>query len=171
MEFLELAKKRYSVRKYLDKKVEEEKLLKILEAGRIAPTGANTQPQRFIIVKDEKGFSKLNKGAETYGAPLAIIVCADQSVSWKRPYDGKDIAEIDASIVTDHMMLQATELGLGTCWVCYFDEETIREQFNIAEHIDPVNILVIGYPGADQASPDRHKKSRKPLSQLILVEE
>lgn len=171
MEFLQLAKKRYSVRKYESKRVEEDKLLKILEAGRVAPTGANTHPQRFIIVKEQAGFNKLKKGANIYGAPLAIIVCADHSVSWKRPFDGKDIAEIDVSIVTDHMMLQAEELGLGSVWICYFDAKVIRKEFNIPEHIEPVNILAIGYAAGEPASPDRHDKQRKPLSDLILGEE
>lgn len=171
MEFLQLAKKRYSVRKYESRKVEEEKLLKILEAGRVAPTGANKQPQRFIIVKEEEGLKKLKKGANVYGAPLAIIVCADHSASWKRPYDGKDIADIDASIVTDHMMLQAEELGLGSVWICYFDPEAIRKEFKIPEGIEPVNILAIGYDAGEAASPDRHDKLRKPLGELIIAEE
>lgn len=171
MEFLELAKKRYSVRKYESRKVEEEKLLKILEAGRVAPTGANTHPQRLIIVKEDSGFNKLKKGANIYGAPLAIIVCADHNVSWKRPFDGKDIAEIDVSIVTDHMMLQAEELGLGSVWICYFNEKVIKEEFNIPENIEPINILAIGYASGEPASPDRHDKARKPLKDLIIGEE
>ena len=78
MSFLELAKKRHTVRKYQPKKVEEEKLLAILEAGRIAPTGANTQPQRILVIREQAGLAKLSKGATVYGAPLALIICADQ---------------------------------------------------------------------------------------------
>lgn len=167
MEFLELAKKRYAVRKYKPDKVEEYKLNKILEAGRVAPTGADRQPQRLIVVREEAMLKKLSKGASIYGAPLAIIVCADHGSSWKRPYDGKDIAEIDVSIVTDHMMLQAVELGLGTLWICYFDPEIIKREFNIPHNIEPVNILIAGYPDCEAASPDRHDKTRKPIGQIV----
>jgi nitroreductase len=170
MDFLELAKRRYSVRKYKDKKVEKEKLLKILEAGRVAPTGANTQPQRLIVIQEEKGLDKIKKAANVFGAPLAIIVCGDHKSVWKRPFDGKDILDIDTSIVTDHMMLQAIELGLGTLWVCYFDPAIIRKEFNLPEDVEPVNILAIGYSDCEPASPDRHEKTRKPIEQTVYYE-
>lgn len=170
MDFLELAKRRYSVRKYKDKKVEKEKLLKILEAGRVAPTGANTQPQRLIVIQEEEGLEKLKKAANVFGAPLAIIVCGDHKPVWKRPFDGKDILDIDTSIVTDHMMLQATELGLGTLWVCYFDPAIIRKEFNLPENVEPVNILAVGYADGEAASPERHEKTRKPIEQTVYYE-
>lgn len=170
MTFLELAKKRYSVRDYDSKAVEEEKLLKILEAGRVAPTGINSQPQRIIVLQDKKVLEKLKKGANVYGAPLALIVCVDHKSTWKRPFDGKDIADIDASIVTDHMMLQATELGLGTVWICYFDPKIIKEEFNIPKDIEPVNILAIGYSKGDVESPNRHDEKRKNLSDTVVYE-
>lgn len=100
--FLEIAKKRYSVRNYLPEKIEKEKLLKILEAGRVAPTGCNLQPYRLIVAQEENGLGKIKKTANIYGAPMAIIVCGDHSKSWKRPFDGKDITDIDTGIVTDH---------------------------------------------------------------------
>lgn len=170
MDFLDLAKKRYSVRKYGDEKVEEEKLLKILEAGRVAPTGANTQPQRLIVVQEEAGLEKLKKAGNISGAAMAIIVCGDHKAAWKRPFDNKDILDIDASIVTTHMMLQATELGLGTVWVCYFDPAILREEFNIPEGVEPINILGIGYAVGEGLSPDRHDKARKPLESTVFYE-
>ncbi len=170
MDFLQLAKKRYSVRNYLPKKVEEEKLLKILEAGRVAPTGANRQPQRLIVVQEAAGLERLKKAANVYGAPLAIIVCADHKMSWKRHYDRKDIADIDAAIVTDHMMLQATELNLGTLWVCHFNPELLKKEFNIPENLEPVNILGIGYAGEAAESPDRHDTLRLPLEDFVHYE-
>jgi len=120
MDFIEIAKKRSSVRGYKDRKVEEEKLKKILEAAHVAPTAANLQPVRLIVVQSSEGLAKIGKGANLYGAPLAVIVCADHGKAWVRPFDKKQTADIDASILTDHMMLQATELGLGSRWGFFF---------------------------------------------------
>lgn len=170
MDFLDLAKKRFTVRSYGKTKVEPEKLSLILEAGRIAPTAANLQPQRVLVVQTEEGLAKLNKAANTYNAPLALIVCADHNTAWKRPMDGKRTMDIDASIVTDHMMLEAEELGLSSVWICYFKPEVISQEFNIPEHIEPVNILAIGYNSGLVASPDRHGQTRKPLEETVFFE-
>jgi len=170
MDFLELAKRRYSVRSFLTKKVEQEKLKIILEAGRVAPTGANMQPQELIVVQESSGLEKLKKAANVYGAPLAIVVCGNKNSVWKRSVDGKNLIDIDTSIVTDHMMLQATELGLGTIWVCYFKPDIIKKEFNLPERIEPINILGIGYASGKGASPDRHDKERKPLNEIVSYE-
>lgn len=170
MDFIDLAKKRYSVRSYEEKEVEEEKLLKILEAGRVAPTGANFQPQRLLVVRKKEGLEKLKKAANVFDAPIAIIVCGNHEDVWKRPYDGKSIIEIDTSIVADHMMLQATELGLGTIWVCYFKPDVIKREFNLPNNLEPLSILGIGYGTGDMASPDRHSKTRKPLKETVFYE-
>ena len=118
MDFLKLAKKRYACRKYLSRQVEPEKLELILEAGRVAPTGANRQPQRLVVVQSKEGMERLARCTRDFGAPTAVIVCADTSEAWTRKYDGKNISDIDASIVTDHMMLAAASLGLDTLWIC-----------------------------------------------------
>ncbi|MTI57472.1 nitroreductase family protein [Geosporobacter ferrireducens] len=170
MEFLELARRRYSVRKYEARKVEEEKVLKILEAGRIAPTAANYQPHSIIVVQEQEGLDRLKKCANIYGAPLAMIICGDHNLSWKRPFDGKDVLDIDISIVTDHMMLQAADLGLGSVWICYFDPEILRKEFDLPEHIEAVNILAVGYPAGESAPPDRHSTTRKPLQEIVHYE-
>lgn len=117
MDFITIAKQRMSVRNYKKTKVEPEKLEKILEAAHVAPTAANLQPVHLIAVQSEEGLAKIGKAASIYEAPLAIIVCADHNKAWVRPFDQKQTGDIDASILTDHMMLQATELGLGTVWV------------------------------------------------------
>jgi nitroreductase len=170
MNFLELAKKRFSVRNFEAKKVEEEKLLQILETGRVAPTAANHQPQRIIVVRGDAGLAKVKKAANIYDAPLAVIVCADRNEAWKRPFDGKDTVDIDASIVTDHMMMEATELGLGTLWICYFKPDVLTKEFNIPNHMEPVNILAVGYPKGQIASPHRHDKARKPMQETVFYE-
>lgn len=170
MDFLSLAKKRYACRKYKDAKVEREKLDRILEAGRVAPTGANRQPQRLVVVESAEGMERLARCTRDFGAPLAIIVCADTEQVWTRKYDGKKIGDIDASIVTDHMMLAAASLGLDTLWVCMFKPEAVREEFRLPAHVEPVNILLIGYGDEQPASPDRHAQTRKPLAETVFVE-
>ncbi len=167
MDFIELCKTRYSVRSYTSRKVEDDKLNTILEAGRLAPTAANLQPQKIIAVRSEDGLKKLGESANIYGAPLALIVCADKTKAWKRPFDGKLTTDIDASIVTDHMMLEAADLGLGSVWICYFKPDILRKNFSIPDNIEPVNILAIGYA---EENPPVKEKDRKPLSDIVIRE-
>ncbi len=168
MDFLKLAKGRYACRKYTDRKVEREKLMQILEAGRVAPTGANRQPQRLVVIESKEGMERLGRCTRDFGAPLAILVCADTEEVWQRKYDGKQIADIDATIITDHMMLQAASLGLDTLWICMFKPEAVREEFGLPANVVPVNILLIGYGDGEPASPDRHDTTRKPLEQTVV---
>lgn len=170
MEFSELAKKRYSVRSYNGKKVEKEKLEKILEAAHVAPTAANLQPVRLLVIQQEEGLEKLSKAANIYHAPLAIVVCADHDKAWVRPIDKKQTCDIDASILTDHMMLQASELGLGSVWICYFKPDILREEFCIPKNLEPVNILAVGYSKETPQSPDRHEETRIAVKNLALFE-
>ncbi len=170
MDFLALAKRRYACRKYAPKRVEREKLELILEAGRVAPTGANRQPQRLVVVESEEGMARLARCTRDFGAPLAIVVCVDTTDVWTRKYDGKQIGDIDASIVTDHMMLAAASLGLDSLWICMFKPEAVREEFGLPPHIEPVNILLIGYGDGEPASPDRHDELRKPIGETVVVE-
>ena len=167
MAFLDIAKKRYSVRKYEDKPVEKEKLEMILTAAHVAPTAANMQPVKLLVVQDKEQLKKLGKAANIYNAPVAIIVCADHSKAWTRPFDNKQTTDIDASILTDHMMLQATELGLGTVWVCYFKPDVLREEFRLPDNLEPVNILVIGYGKGDAEDSERHSQTRIPIEELV----
>ena len=171
MDFIELAKRRCSVSAYEDRKVEPEKLERILEAARIAPTAKNLQPVKLLAVQSREGLEKVGKAANIYGAPLAIIVCADHQRAWTRPFDGKRSTDIDASILTDHMMLEATELGLGSVWICFFKPDVLREEFSLPEHLEPVNILAVGYASGAPASPDRHDKARVPMDELVSYEE
>ena len=164
------AKQRMSVRDYKETKVEPEKLEQILEAAHVAPTAANLQPIRLIAVQSEEGLAKISKAANIYGAPLAIIVCADHDKAWVRPFDQKQTGDIDASILTDHMMLQATELGLGTVWVCYFKPDVLRKEFDLPANLEPVNILVVGYSDEGTGDPNRFNKQRIPMSQLVSYE-
>lgn len=168
MDFIELAAKRFSARKYTAEKVEPEKIQKILEAGRLAPSACNNQPVKLIVIESSEGLKKLKKGANTFDAPLAVIVCSNSDECWTRPCDRKTSGDIDASIVTDHLMLQATELGLGSVWVCNFNPAVLREEFNIPENFEPVNLLIIGYSADDTPNP-RHF-IRKDLNETVVRE-
>jgi nitroreductase len=166
--FLELAKNRYSVRNYLDRPVEDEKLNYILEAGRIAPSAANYQPWHFIVVKDIEMRRQI---AETYPrpwflqAPVIIILCGDHSISWKRP-DGKDHCDIDIAIAADHMTLAAEDAGLGTCWICHFDAKRAAEILGLPGHIEPVVYLPVGYSGDQPDKKSRHLV-RKTMEEIV----
>jgi nitroreductase len=171
MEFLELAKARYSCRNYKDKEVEEEKIMAVLEAGRIAPSAANRQPWVFIVVREKKNLEKIYG---TYArdwiqtAPVIIAICGDHSRAWVRS-DGKDHTDVDVSIATDHMTLAATEQGLATCWICAFDKGLCTEVLDLPSHIEPIVLLPMGYP-ADHVELNRHKGQRKSLEELIKWE-
>jgi len=165
--FLDLAKSRYSVRKYENRAVEAEKLTAILEAGRIAPTAANQQPCIFLVLNNEEAIEKLYKACNPHGAPLDIIVCADKKSVWIRPFDKASMADIDSSIAADHMMLCAQDLGLSSCWITYFDPSIVRKEFKIPDNLIPVNILAIGYGADEPQSPDRFAQTRKPLDSIV----
>lgn len=167
MSFLELAKKRYSVRTYQSKPVESEKVNMILEAGRVSPTAANQQPNHFLLLTEKAELTKLEKATNPHGAPLAIIICADKKSAWIRPFDNASMIDIDASIATDHMMMCAEDLGLGSCWITYFDPVIIRKEFNIPEYLIPVNILVVGYPAGNPAPITRHSTTRKKIDDIV----
>lgn len=172
-DFLSLAKERYSVRAYTGQPVEQEKLAAILEAGRVAPTAHNNQPQRVMVVQSAAGREKLSRAANLYGAPLALIVCADTGAAWQRSYDGMNSYQIDAAIVTDHMMLEAADLGLGSVWICQFQPDVVKKEFALPQGIEPVNILAVGYAdtSVQPASPaDRHSRTRLPLEKTTSSE-
>lgn len=168
MNFMELAKKRYSLRTFNEKKVEKEKLDVILRAGQLSPTAVNYQPQRILVIESNEALAKL-KDCTIYhfNAPMALLVCADKDEAWKRSYDGKVHTDIDGSIVATHMMLQAAELGLGTTWVGNFDLIAVRNAFNLPVNLEPICILPIGYPSSD-AKPNPNHEKRKDISQTVF---
>ncbi len=168
MEFLELAKSRYSCRKFLDKEVEKEKIEIVLEAGRLAPTACNFQPQRILVITDKDTINELKECTRfTFDAPVILVVCYEKEESWKRKYDGQDEGIVDSSIVSTHMMLQITELGLGSTWVASFDPVKAREILKIPDNLEIVNLLPFGYPAEDEVPSAMHAK-RKSLDELIF---
>lgn len=170
MDFLALAKQRCSVRSYSNTVVEDEKLQKILEAAHVAPTAANLQSQQLLVVRDREALNKLGEGVQYHNAPLVIIVCGDHNTAWVRPFDKKNMVDIDSTIVADHIVMEAEDLGLGTCWLTYFDPQIIRKNFAIPKNLEPVAIISIGYPAKSKDPADRHRQTRKPLDSIITYD-
>lgn len=169
MEFLELAQARYSVRKFADKPVEEEKLQKVLKAGACAPTAKNLQPQHIYVLKSEDAVAKMREITRcAFNAPVVLLVCGNRETAWVNPFNDRSSNEMDCSIVTTQMMLQAQELGLGTCWACWFDTAKTKEVFSIPENEEVFAILPLGYP-AEDCKPAGLHFSRKSLEETVTV--
>ncbi|MEA3495320.1 MAG: nitroreductase family protein [Bacteroidota bacterium] len=169
MSFLDLAKRRYSSRNYLDKEVEKEKIEQILEAGRIAPSANNKQPWHFIVITNSEIRDEINscyKREWINDAPVVLVICGDHSKSWKRSYDNKDHCDIDVSIAVDHMTLAATDLGLATCWICAFDKFKCSKILELPEHIEPIVMLPLAYP-ADNVDVNRHSFQRNKTENVV----
>lgn len=151
MDFLHLVtEQRYSVRSFEPKKVEQEKLDIILEAGRVAPTAANFQPQRILVLDREDSLEKLKNCTRFhFNAPLALLICYDADTCWKHKQSGKSGGEVDTAIVTTHMMLAAASIGVGSTWIGGFDHEKIRTAFDLPDYLEPVAVLPLGYPAKD----------------------
>lgn len=167
-DFFELAENRYSVRKYKAQPVEPEKIARILDAGRLAPTAHNNQPQRIKVITAADELEKMDICTRCrFGAPAALLICYDKDAVWTRPFDGADSGEVDSSIITTFMMMEAQQLGLGSCWVMYFDPAKTKEQFDLPENIVPVAFLPLGYP-ADDAEPSPMHGKRFALADTLL---
>lgn len=169
MSFYELVKERYSVRNFSDRPIEKEKLNCILESGRLAPTAMNEQPQRIYVLKSEESLQKVRKVTRmTYNAPVVLLICYDKNVSWKAHKfgDDYDAGEMNACIVTTTMMMQATELGIGSLWVRGYCTQDVINAFDLPEHIVPVCMLDLGYP-AEGYKPSPMHFSRLPLDATV----
>ena len=167
MEFLELATKRYSVRSYKSDPVEDDKLQKVLEAACIAPTAANRQAFQLVVVHTAGREAELSR---IYGrpffvqAPLIICACGLPKQAWVSR-EGKSYSDVDVAIIMDHLILAATDLGLGTCWIGAFDPQAAREVLGLPDEAEPVALTPLGYPN-DELGP----KKRKSLAELVKYE-
>lgn len=168
MQFSELISARYSVRAYRPDPVEEEKLVAVLQAARLAPTAANRQPFQLVVMHTAGREAEIG---QVYGrpwfvqAPLVIAVCAVASQAWVRESDRFNARLIDAAIVADHLILAAADQGLGTCWIAAFNVEAARRVLRLPDSVEPVIFTPLGY-AADQPVP----KTRKPLADLVRYE-
>lgn len=162
MDFLAMTKQRYAVRKFSAEPVEPEKLDRILEAARNAPTAHNSQPQRIFVMQSPEAIAIVDACTRgRFGAPVVLILCYDASESWKRK-DGYDSGEVDLGIVGTHIMFEAVEQGLGTCWVAMFKPAEVRLRLSLPENIIPIAVMPVGHPASD-AVPFSYHFERKPL--------
>lgn len=157
---------RNSIRCFLPKAVENEKLQHILEAGRLAPSACNKQPWTFLVINEleaKKALCNCYSRSWFAEAPLYIVIIGHHNEAWSRP-SGNSV-DIDTSIATTQMMLQAHELGLSSTWVCAFDQDLCKKLFGMSEEMEPVSILAIGY--ADENRITQTDKKRKSLEEVV----
>ena len=166
MEFKDVIHERYSVRGYMDKEVEQEKLEYVLKAATLAPTGVNNQPFKVYVIDTKKYGDELS---EIYGAkwfieaPYVLCVVAQTDKAWVRPWDGKNISDIDATIVMDHIILAATDVGLGTCYIAAFKADKTKEFLKLEDNEEPVLFTPLGYGNAEPRD-----TPRKELDEFVV---
>ena len=169
-DFLTLAANRYSVRQFQPTHLPQDLIDKLLRAAHLAPTGCNYQPQRILVLNTDESLEKLKVCTKChFNAPTAMLVCYDREECWTRKYDGAQSGVIDASIVATHVMMEAADLGVGVTWVMHFDPAAMRTTFSIPSQIEPVALLVMGYPAPDAAPLPLHSEFRDP-NEVVVYE-
>ncbi|WP_019678620.1 nitroreductase family protein [Ruminococcus flavefaciens] len=168
MGFMELASGRYSVRSFDDRPITSEHLGIILKAANAAPTGCNYQPQRIYVVQSDEMLSKLREISKcTFGARTILVFTYNKDEDWKNPLESGVRSGIeDVSIVATHVMLQAWELGIGSCWVNYFSNSRLERELGIPENENSVLIMPVGYPSKDSGPLHLHEEC-KPLDATV----
>ena len=164
MDFFATIAGRYSVRGYKPDPVSDDLLEKVLEAARRAPTAANRQPFRIVVIRTEGREDELRRVYASRWftqAPLVIAVVAVPGEAWRR-MDDKPYDEVDATIAMDHLILAAAALGLGTCWIAAFDPLAAREVLGLPDDVEPIAFTPLGWPDKARASTDR-----RPLDELV----
>ncbi len=167
MNYFETIHKRYSVRAYKDKPVEQDKLDKVIESAIVAPTAVNKQGFRVFLIETagrREELARIYRKEWFSQAPLLLLVCAEPDKCWTRR-DGKYYGDVDAAIVMDHIILAATALGLGTCWVAAFDAQAARDVLRLDDGLEPIAFTPLGY-AADEP-PARRRKSREELVEYV----
>ena len=169
MSFLELARERFSCRKFSGKPVEDEKIAAIIEAGILAPTAKNVQPVKIWVMKSDEALAKIRSCTPfkwMENASVVFAVGATTEGAFVRPSDKRNFGDVDASIVATHMMMEVQDLGLGTTWVGFFDTEKLHELFPETKDWDMVALFPVGYPAEDSLPSDRHEL-RKSTDEMV----
>ena len=163
MEFSEVIRERYSVRKYKPDMITDEELDTILQANMLAPTGCNYQPQRIYVLKSGEAIAKIRSLTRcAFDAPVVLMIALDETADWKSPLEAGCRAGIqDVSIAADHMMLAARDIGVGSCWVNYFKPSEVKAAFDLPENETPVLLLTLGYPAEDAKPAKLHEESKR----------
>ena len=157
MEFNKVLEARFSVRDFSSKEVEESKINEILKSAQIAPTGKNKQCQTIYNLKSKQAIEKIRAITNNaFNAPLVFITCANLDRECVLTSINKSLKDTDVAIVQTYMMLTATNLGLGSCWVCRFDPNKVKKEFNLPSNVEPLNLLVVGYPSENAEPSPRH---------------
>ena len=169
MELEQIIEERYSVRKYKETPVEKEKIDAVLQAGMKAPTGKNHQPQRIYVIQTPQGMEKLKTVCPcTFGAPMAMLICYNEEECWHSRFEeGYNCGEMDVSIVTTYMMLKAWELGIGSCWVRYFDAREVAKAFGLPGHVIPACVLDLGYAADDCEPLKTMHNCPRPMEEIV----
>lgn len=166
MDFKDLAVKRYSVRAFAERPVEEEKLKLVLEACRNSPTAKNLQSQTVFVAKNPETVERIGKCCGCYyPSPVVLIVAYKEEYAWTRETDGMNFGRVDATIAATQMMLQAADIGLGTTFVAFFEEEKLKKEFPVLEEMKILAVLPLGYP-AEDAEPAPWHTMRRPLEKV-----
>jgi nitroreductase len=167
MEFQTVIRTRRSIRGYRPDPVPEEILQRVLAAARVAPTAANRQPFQLIVVTEAATRARLKEVYDRdwfWTAPMIIVGCVEPAEAWQRA-DGFNAAQVDISIVMDHIILAATDEGLGTCWICHFDEPRLKQILGIPNHVRAIAMTPLGFPAVGP-----RPFQRKPLEDLVRRE-
>ena len=167
MDFKNVIEKRYSCKKYSDRKVEKEKLDAILNAGRMAPTAKNLQEHHIYVLQTEEALAKADAITPCrYGAPVVLAVTWDSTNVFTYPGGKRDSGAEDASIIATHMILAACDEGLDSCWINFFDPDKAREILGLKEQEEVLMFMDLGY-AAEGTGPLANHGSRKPLSETV----
>jgi len=168
MNVMDAIKTRKSVRTYLDRPIEDDKLSAVLEAARLAPSASNRQEWRFVIVRENEVRKQLAlvAGNQEFIAEAAVVIVACAETDEHLMNCGQPCYPIDVAIALDHITLAAVEFGLGTCWIGNFDERKVKEILGIPEGVRVVELMPLGYP----VDPSSVEKRRHPLSRIVKYE-
>ena len=169
MSVVDTMRERYSERRFSPEPITEETLTAILEAGNLAPTAKNNQPQRILVVRGQEALERMDTCTRCrFGAPVVLVLAYDLTASSNHP-DVVDFGIVDTAIVADHMSLAAAELGVHSCWVGLIDPPQIRREFNVPENYRILGVMPLGFP-SERSRPSRLHRMRKELGQTVFFD-
>ena len=166
-DFLQLTTDRFSCRHYSQEPVDKQHILHVIQCAQLAPSACNRQPWKFVVITEPDTLSQIYDCYDRdwiRQAPAAIIVLGNRNEAWHRSHDQYDATDIDIAITTEHICLAATELGLGTCWICNFNPTILRSAINAPAEWEPLVIIPIGHPAEGCVAKE---KVRKPLDEIL----